>query len=224
MIDPLRRPRATSKAQLTPLPTPTHPPRQAAKKRFDEDPAFEEASRAEVVKLQGGDAGSLRAWRAICAMSRVEFQKIYDMLGVRLEVRGRTCFLTFDALSLYTHVQERGESFYNPMLEGLVQELEAKGAAVPSEGASCVFVPGYTNQDGTPQPLIVRKSDGGFLYATTDLAAIRQRTRDERADRVLYVTDVGQAQHFEMVFKVPPGAVRTLFSCPCRMFSPLFPP
>ena len=154
---------------------------KAAKKRFDEDKPFEEAARAEVVRLQGGDEGSLRAWRAICDMSRVEFQKIYDMLNVQ--------------------VQERGESFYNPMLPSLVQDLEAKGAAVQSEGATCVFVPGYTNPDGSPQPLIVKKSDGGFLYATTDLAAIRQRSLDEKADRVLYVTDVGQSQHFEMVFK-----------------------
>ena len=154
---------------------------RAAKKRFDEDKEFEAAARAEVVKLQGGDEGSLQAWRAICDLSRIEFQKIYDMLQVQVE--------------------ERGESFYNPMLPSIVQELETQGAAVQSEGATCVFVPGYTNPDGTPQPLIIKKSDGGFLYATTDLAAIRHRAKEEQADRVLYVTDVGQSQHFEMVFK-----------------------
>ena len=159
---------------------------RAAKKRFDEDKEFEAAARSEVVKLQGGDEGSLKAWRAICDLSRVEFQKIYDMLQVQVE--------------------ERGESFYNPMLPSLVQDLEAQGVAVQSEGATCVFVPGYTNPDGTPQPLIVRKSDGGFLYATTDLAAIRHRAKVELADRVLYVTDVGQAQHFEMVFKAASSA------------------
>ena len=159
---------------------------RAAKKRFDEDKDFEAAARAEVVKLQGGDEGSLKAWRAICDLSRVEFQKIYDMLQVQVE--------------------ERGESFYNPMLPSIVQDLETQGVAVQSEGATCVFVPGYMNPDGTPQPLIVRKSDGGFLYATTDLAAIRHRAKEEQADRVLYVTDVGQAQHFEMVFKAANSA------------------
>lgn len=135
-----------------------------------------------MVKLQSGDEGSLRAWTRICDVSRLEFSKIYQRLDVQ--------------------INERGESFYNPMLSSLVKELEDGGSAVQSEGASCIFLPGYTNPDGTPQPMIIKKSDGGFLYATTDLAAIRQRVRDEKADRVLYVTDVGQSQHFEMVFKI----------------------
>ena len=139
---------------------------KAAKKRFDEDKEFEKAAREEVVLLQGGDAGSLKAWTNICDLSRVEFRKIYDILDV--------------------FINERGESFYNPMLASLVSELERTGSAVQSEGATCIFLPGYTNPDGTPQPMIVRKSDGAFLYATTDLAAIRQRSRDEKADRVLY--------------------------------------
>jgi arginyl-tRNA synthetase len=155
---------------------------KASKKRFDEDADFSKASKEEVVKLQSGDEGSLRAWTRICDVSRLEFSKIYERLDV--------------------HINERGESFYNPMLASLVKELEDGGSAVQSEGASCIFLPGYTNPDGTPQPMIIKKSDGGFLYATTDLAAIRQRVRDEKADRVLYVTDVGQSQHFEMVFKI----------------------
>jgi arginyl-tRNA synthetase len=139
---------------------------KAAKKRFDEDPEFEKAAREEVVLLQSGDKDSLKAWNSICDLSRVEFSKIYDILEVQ--------------------INERGESFYNPMLASLVNELEESGKAVLSEGATCIFLPGYTNPDGTPQPMIVKKSDGGFLYATTDLAAIRQRSREEKADRVLY--------------------------------------
>jgi arginyl-tRNA synthetase len=139
---------------------------KAAKKRFDEDPVFQEASRAEVVRLQSGDKATLRAWKAICDLSRGEFQKIYDMLDVQ--------------------INERGESFYNLLLPSLVEELEKSGAAVVSDGAKCIFLPGYTNPDGTPQPMIVKKSDGGFLYATTDLAAVRQRSREENADRILY--------------------------------------
>jgi arginyl-tRNA synthetase len=139
---------------------------KAAKKRFDEDTEFEKAAREEVVLLQSGDKESLKAWNSICDLSRVEFSKIYDILEVQ--------------------INERGESFYNPMLASLVKELEESGKAVQSEGATCIFLPGYANPDGTPQPMIVKKSDGGFLYATTDLAAIRQRSRDEKADRILY--------------------------------------
>jgi len=100
-------------------------------------------------------------------------------------------------------LNERGESFYNPFLNGVIEDLEEKGLAVQSEGATAVFLEGYTNRDGTPLPMLVRKSDGGFNYATTDLAAIRHRIQmddGERADRVLYVTDSGQSQHFDMVF------------------------
>ena len=159
---------------------------KAAKKRFDEDKEFEENSRAEVVKLQARDAESLKAWQAICHVSRKEFQKIYDMLRIDIE--------------------ERGESFYNDMLPAVVQELENKNVAIESEGATCVFLDGYKNGDGTPMPLIIRKSDGGFLYATTDLAAVKHRVEEERADRILYVTDVGQSMHFEMVYKAAEAA------------------
>jgi len=154
---------------------------KAAKKRFDDDKVFEEASRGEVVKLQAGDPQSIRVWKAICHVSRVEFNKIYDMLDIKVE--------------------ERGESFYNPMLKSVVDDLESRGISVVSEGASCIFLPGYKNGDGTPLPLIVKKSDGGYLYATTDLAAVKHRVQTEKADRILYITDIGQAQHFEMVYK-----------------------
>ncbi len=100
-------------------------------------------------------------------------------------------------------LEERGESFYNPFLNDVVTNLEEQGLAVESEGATAVFLEGYSNRDGTPLPMLVRKSDGGFNYATTDLAAIRHRAEfedGEKANRVLYVTDAGQSQHFEMVF------------------------
>ena len=86
------------------------------------------------------------------------------------------------------------------MLPSVVQELKSVGLAKESEGATCVFLPGYKNREGEPLPLIISKSDGGFLYATTDLAAVKHRVSVEKANRILYVTDAGQALHFEMVF------------------------
>jgi len=161
---------------------------KAAKKRFDVDEEFKTRAREGVVKLQAGNPEELAAWESLCAASRVEFEKIYDVLNIK-------------------GLEERGESYYNPFLKQVIDELEEKGMAVESDGASVVFLDGYTNRDGSPLPMIVRKSDGGFNYATTDLAAIRQRTSmsksdgGEESDRVLYVTDAGQSQHFEMVFK-----------------------
>jgi arginyl-tRNA synthetase len=157
-----------------------------AKKRFDDDEAFQTTSREEVVKLQGGDPVSLRAWGLLCDQSRREFQKIYDRLDIRLG--------------------ERGESFYNPYLEGVVADLDAAGLLVTDGGARCVFLEGVSGKDGKPLPVIVQKSDGGFNYATTDLAAIRYRFAappdGDGARRVIYVTDAGQASHFAGVFQV----------------------
>ncbi|MCP9816511.1 arginine--tRNA ligase [Synechococcus sp. GreenBA-s] len=157
-----------------------------AKARFDEDEAFQTTSREEVVKLQGGDPVSRRAWQLLCDQSRREFQKIYDRLDIRLS--------------------ERGESFYNPYLEGVVTDLDASGLLVTDDGARCVFLEGVSGKDGKPLPVIVQKSDGGFNYATTDLAAIRYRfgadPEGDGARRVIYVTDAGQANHFAGVFQV----------------------
>ena len=157
-----------------------------AKARFDDDDAFQATSREEVVKLQGGDPVSLKAWGLLCDQSRREFQKIYDRLDIRLS--------------------ERGESFYNPYLAGVVADLAATGLLVTDDGAECVFLEGVSGKDGNPLPLIVRKSDGGFNYATTDLAAIRYRfgaaPDGDGARRVIYVTDAGQANHFAGVFQV----------------------
>jgi arginyl-tRNA synthetase len=157
-----------------------------AKQRFDDDEAFQTTSREEVVKLQGGDPVSLKAWGLLCDQSRREFQKIYDRLDIRLS--------------------ERGESFYNPYLESVVVDLDAAGLLVVDDGARCVFLEGVSGKDGKPLPVIVQKSDGGFNYATTDLAAIRYRfgaaPEGDGARRVIYVTDAGQANHFAGVFQV----------------------
>lgn len=154
---------------------------KASKARFDADAEFKKTAQREVVALQGGDPDSLRAWRLICAISERAYQEIYDLLEVQLI--------------------DRGESFYNPLLPGLVKDLEERGLVVVSEGAKCVFVEGFTNREGQPLPLMVQKADGGYSYDTTDLAAIRHRVEVEKANRLIYVTDAGQGQHFQMVFK-----------------------
>ncbi|CEM40085.1 unnamed protein product [Vitrella brassicaformis CCMP3155] len=156
-----------------------------AKKRFDEDEAFQERSRNEVVKLQSGDPASLKAWRILCDISRKEFGEVYEMLGIQ-------------------GLEERGESFYNPFLKDVVKELEDRKLSEESQGAKCVFLD-PRNEDGSSSgrpPVIVQKSDGGFMYSTTDLAAIKHRVWTERADRVLYVVDQGQSSHFSSVFEV----------------------
>ncbi|KKZ09968.1 MAG: arginyl-tRNA synthetase [Candidatus Synechococcus spongiarum 15L] len=158
-----------------------------AKERFDEDEAFQEQSRREVVNLQAGEPESLRAWQLLCQQSRKAFQAIYDRLDV--------------------HLVERGESFYNQALPGVVEDLEQARLLVVDDGARCVFLEGMTAKDGQPLPLIVQKRDGGYNYATTDLAAIRQRLASpdaggEGAERVVYVTDAGQSNHFAAVFQV----------------------
>ena len=154
---------------------------KAAKKKFDEDHDFKLRAQKEVVALQGGNADSLKAWREICEISRKSYQEIYDLLDITLI--------------------ERGESFYNPYLADVVAQLESKGLAVDNEGAKCVFLDGFVNREGEPLPQIVQKSDGGFNYSTTDLAAIRQRVQEENADWIIYVVDSGQKTHFEMVFE-----------------------
>lgn len=152
-----------------------------AKKRFDEDEEFKKRSQLEVVAIQSGNADSLHAWNIICDISRRAYQEVYDLLGV--------------------HIIERGESFYNPMLNDVIDDLEKKGMITLSDGAKCVFLEGFTNREGELLPLMVQKSDGGFNYAATDMAAIRHRIQDEKADRIIYVTDAGQALHFQMIFK-----------------------
>lgn len=153
-----------------------------AKQRFDEDEDFQMQSRQAVVELQQGDTEAKQAWQLLCDQSRREFKKIYQDLDIKLT--------------------ERGESFYNPFLADVLTDLDKAGLLETDQGAQCVFLEGFTNKQGDPQPLIVQKSDGGFNYATTDLAALRHRITEESAQRIIYVTDSGQANHFAQVFQV----------------------
>lgn len=153
-----------------------------AKQRFDEDEAFQDKARQEVVRLQAGAEDTLHAWKLLCEQSRREFQVIYDLLDVQLN--------------------ERGESFYNPLLPNLVEDLATSGLLVENQGAKVVFLAGFTNREGEPLPLIVQKSDGGYNYATTDLAALRYRIQEDQAQRIIYVTDSGQSNHFAQFFQV----------------------
>lgn len=151
-----------------------------SKQRFDSDPDFKKRSQLEVVALQGGEPQALKAWKMICEISERAYREIYDLLDI--------------------HIEDRGESFYNPMLPEIISDLESKGLITVSEGAKCVFMEGFTNREGDPLPLMVQKSDGGYNYDTTDMAAIRHRIEDEKADRIIYVTDAGQSLHFKMIF------------------------
>jgi arginyl-tRNA synthetase len=144
-------------------------------------PDFKKRAQLEVIELQSGNPASLHAWKIICAISRKGFQQIYDLLNIRIE--------------------ERGESFYNPFLKEVVEELEQKGLVTLSEGAKCIFLAGFQNREGAPLPLMIQKSDGGYNYDTTDMAAIRYRIETDKADRIIVVTDNGQSLHFQMVFK-----------------------
>ena len=150
---------------------------QEAKRRFDAEPAFAERARQTVVRLQAGGAEELAAWGRLVDATRRHTEAIYGRLGVLLE-----------------RADERGESFYNPRLGPLVAALQAAGVAEVSDGATVIFA------GGEKTPLMVRKSDGGFGYGTTDLAALAFRAAELRADRVVYLVDARQAQHFRQVF------------------------
>ena len=154
-----------------------------SKKRFDDDEVFRERSRKAVVELQSGDEEAKIAWKFLCNKSRIEFEIIYTLLDIRFD-------------------EERGESFYNRFLSKVVEDLDETGLLVENQGAKCVFLDGFTNKEGEPLPLIVQKSDGGYNYATTDLAAVRYRIEHDIGNRLIYVTDAGQANHFAQVFQV----------------------
>jgi arginyl-tRNA synthetase len=152
-----------------------------AKIRFDADPEFKKRAQLQVVKLQRGDPESLLVWESICAISRRGFQEIYDLLDVK--------------------ILERGESFYNSLLPSVIHDFAERGLLTLSEGAKCIFMEGFVGFDGSPLPMIIQKADGGYNYDTTDLAALKHRVKVEKADRIIIVTDVGQALHFQMLFK-----------------------
>ncbi len=156
---------------------------QAAKKKDDADAAFAERARQRVVKLQGGDEATLALWRSLIDESKRHFNAVYQRLGVGL-----------------SDDDVAGESFYNDRLADVVGDLDSADCLKESQGARVVFPEGFNDRDGNPLPMIVQKSDGGFLYATTDLAAARFRIDDLHADRVVYVTDARQRDHFAMLF------------------------
>ncbi len=158
---------------------------QAAQQRFDADPAFADRSRERVVLLQAGDEQSLRLWRLLVDDSMEYLRAIYTRLDITL-----------------TDADMDQESFYNPMLADVCAELEASGVAVISDGALCAFPPGFTGRDGAPLPIILRKSNGGYGYGSTDVAAIRYRLRDLGARRLIYVVGSEQTLHLAMVFAV----------------------
>ncbi len=152
---------------------------RASKKRFDEDAEFKKRGQQEVSVLQAGDPKALHAWKIICDISAKAYREIYDLLGVS--------------------INDRGESFYNPMLSEVIEDFEKKGLISDSDGAKCVFLSGFTNREGEPLPMILQKSDLGFNYATTDMAAMKHRIFVEKADRIIILTDAGQSLHFQMI-------------------------
>uniref|UniRef100_A0A803LRW5 arginine--tRNA ligase n=1 Tax=Chenopodium quinoa TaxID=63459 RepID=A0A803LRW5_CHEQI len=147
---------------------------QTIQKRFDNDSSFKERAQKAVVSLQSGEPKYLKAWAQICEISRREFQKVYNRLKV--------------------HIEEKGESFYNPYISRVLEGLRNEGLIEESEGAQVIQIEGETI------PLIVVKKDGGFNYASTDLTALWYCLNEEKAEWIIYVTDVGQREHFEMVF------------------------
>ena len=142
--------------------------------RFDSDEEFKSRAYACVVKLQAHEEDYLKAWNLICDVSRKEFQKVYDRLDIK--------------------ILERGESFYQDRMVEVVKDLTNRGMLEEDEGRKVMF------GEGAPVPLTVVKSDGGFTYDTSDMAALRQRVNEEQADWLVYVTDAGQATHFQSVF------------------------
>jgi arginyl-tRNA synthetase len=156
---------------------------QNARNRFEASEEWANRARARVVALQAGDAETLRVWRGMVEHSKRYFTRVYTTLGVTL-----------------TDADLAGESTYNDQLADICAELEAKGIATVSDGALCVFLDGYTGREGKPVPLIIRKSDGGYGYATTDLATVRYRVATLHADRILYVVGAPQSLHFQMVW------------------------
>ena len=158
---------------------------RSARKKFDESEEFQNRARTRVVALQGGDAETLRLWKLLVAESTRYFQAIYETLGVLLQ--------DSDVM---------GESAYNSLLPQVVQRLSDLGLLTNSDGADVVFPEGFTNRENQPLPLIIRKTDGGYNYATSDLACVIDRVERLDASLLLYVVGAPQAQHLQMVSAV----------------------
>lgn len=155
-----------------------------ARKEFDGDPDFADRARRRVVALQAGDEDTLVVWKDIVAESEYAFDEVYRRLGVRI-----------------SSADSAGESTYNAVLGAVAKELEEAGVAVVSDGALAVLSEEVKGRDDEPPALIIRKSDGGYGYDATDMATIRHRVKDLRADRILYLTDARQALHFRLIFE-----------------------
>jgi len=158
---------------------------QAARAKFDEDPIFADRSRKRVVQLQAGEPDAMRLWQLLVDDSMEYLRKLYARLNITL-----------------TDADMAPESFYNTMLGDVCDELESRGLAWMSDGALCAFPPGFTGRDGKPVPLMLRKSDGGYGYDSTDAAAIRFRLTDLGATRIIYVVGSEQSQHLQMIFEL----------------------
>ena len=153
-----------------------------ARQKFEESDSFKDRARQRVVMLQGGDANTMRLWKTLVWESTRYFNKVYSQLGV---------LLTDDDLM--------GESAYNDLLVTVVDRLAQTGLLETSDGAEVVFPDGFTNRENEPLPLIIRKGDGGYNYATTDLACVIDRVERLGAQSLLYVVGAPQAQHLQMV-------------------------
>ncbi len=153
-----------------------------AKKRFDDEAGFADKSRDYVVKLQGGDAHCQKLWQLFIDTSVKHSEEVYRTLNVTL-----------------SHEHIKPESAYNPMLQPIVDDLKARGIAVEDQGALVVFLQELADKEGNPSPFIIQKTGGGFLYATTDLAACQYRSHELNVDRIIIFTDARQALHFKQV-------------------------
>lgn len=158
---------------------------RAAKKNYDEDKEFAQHARAYVVKLQAGDEYCRSMWRKLVDITMEQNQLSYQRFHVTL-----------------TKEDIMGESLYNSMLPGIIADLKTKGLAVESNGATVVFVGEYKNKKGEPMGVIVQKEDGGYLYATTDIACAKYRYQTLGADRILYYTDSRQHQHLTQIWHI----------------------
>jgi arginyl-tRNA synthetase len=158
---------------------------RSSRARFEADRSFADRARNRVVDLQSGDDDTVAIWHRLVGVSLASFDAMYTRIG-----------------ALLTDEDLAGESTYNDDLPTVVAGLDAAGMLRESDGAMCVFPPGFTGRDGEPLPVIVRKADGGYGYDATDLAAIRRRVDDLHADRLVYVVDARQSLHFDQVFAV----------------------
>jgi len=158
---------------------------QQAKKHFDDDAAFADKARSYVVRLQSGDVEMLKLWQQFKDISLHHSTEIYEQLNVTL-----------------TDNDVRGESFYNDDLAPVVKELQDQGLAVESDGAQVVFLQELADKDGNPSPVIIQKQGGGFLYSTSDIAALRYRVKTLHANRIMYFIDARQSLHMQQVFTI----------------------